>query len=379
MRPNLLFIAARRPAITGGGAAMRTAMVLEALAERYRIFLLVVPVYGRAAPPDADLAGLCAEVVLAAAPAVGCPLTDPAAVFPGVRFEAVHVDRIGVAPVANAYLREDGPERPALSLDTADFESGTHLRIARLHEENGDGKNAEEELEMAGYFAELERHYLPLFDRVYVCSEMDRQRIECYDGAPAVRVVPNAIRLPRVIPERPANPFFTLLYVGNMGYYPNEDAVTFFCRDILPKLRRRAASAVRLLVVGRGPSSKLLAACGAGDGVSVVGEVPDPDPYYAEADAVIAPIRAGGGTRIKILEGCSYRRPVVSTAMGAEGLTAAPGREILLADTPDEFADACWLLMRDPGAACRIAAAGCQWVQSNHTADNVRMALGVDG
>ena len=356
---------------------MRSGMLLEALAERYAVFLLVIPACacGRHQPDEA-VASRCAHVVIAPPLAPGRPLPDPASLFPGVRFRAVHVSRTLVAPVANPYLLDDGPDRPSCALDLPDFDSGARLSIAALYERNGDAESAALERETAGQYAELERHYLPLFDSVYACSEIERWRIARYCGAAVVRVVPNAIRLPQPLPAKAAGSIFTLLFTGNLAYYPNEDAVQFFCRDILPRLRN-APYPVRLLVAGRSPSEKLLAVCSRYENVSIARDVPDLAPYYQEADAVIVPIRAGGGTRIKILEACGYRRPVVSTVLGAEGLEAAPGREILIADSPQEFADTCLFLMRDRAAAAQIAAVGHEWVRLNHTQDNVRRALGI--
>ena len=98
--------------------------------------------------------------------------------------------------------------------------------------------------------------------------------------------------------------------------------------------------------MGDGASERLRRIAGEA-GVRLAGRVPAVAACYASAAVVVVPLRAGGGTRIKILEAFAYRRPVVSTSIGAEGLAARDGQEILIADTPAEFAHACVRLIGD--------------------------------
>ena len=106
--------------------------------------------------------------------------------------------------------------------------------------------------------------------------------------------------------------------------------------------------------------------------VRLLGAVPEVRPLYEAADAAIVPLRAGGGTRIKILEAFSYRRPVVSTTIGAEGITATPGIEILLGDTAEDFAARCVDLMRAPDLADRLAANALCLVTNAYSAPALR-------
>lgn len=97
--------------------------------------------------------------------------------------------------------------------------------------------------------------------------------------------------------------------------------------------------------------------------VTVTGPVADVTPWYESAHAVIVPVRAGGGTRIKILEALAHRRPVVSTTVGAEGLGATPGRHLLVADSPVDFAAECDRLMRDRTLRHALAGQGAEFVR----------------
>jgi polysaccharide biosynthesis protein PslH len=149
-----------------------------------------------------------------------------------------------------------------------------------------------------------------------------------------VRVAPNAVRLPEREPtttaaERP----FTFLFVGTFGYYPNDDAAGFFCREVLPLLRETAPGPFRVNVIGRG-GGREVQSLGSLPEVTVIGEVPDMANYYRASDAVIVPVRSGGGTRIKVLEAFSFERPVVATTIGIEGIDAGDGAQLLSRTRP---------------------------------------------
>ena len=144
-----------------------------------------------------------------------------------------------------------------------------------------------------------------------------------------------------MIPPRPApgaTPF-TFLFVGTLGYFPNYDAVRWFSESVAPLIHARVTAPFRLVVVGPSTAGEF------GPEVTCTGWVDDLAGQYAAASAVVVPVRAGGGTRIKILEAFAHRRPVVSTSTGAEGLEAVVGEHFLLADEAADFADACAALM----------------------------------
>lgn len=154
-------------------------------------------------------------------------------------------------------------------------------------------------------------------------------------GCPRVAVVANGVDLEAYAPapEREAHPR-SLLFAGSLDWRPNQDAARWFVERVHPLLRREGD--YRLEVIGRRPP----AGFGAGfpSEVTVVGDVPDVRPHLAKASVVVVPLRVGGGSRLKILEAFAAGRPVVSTRMGAEGLTAVEGRHLILADEPEAFA-----------------------------------------
>jgi len=130
----------------------------------------------------------------------------------------------------------------------------------------------------------------------------------------------------------------SVAFTGSLGYRPNADGVTYFLDEVWSLVRQAVPDAV-CVIVGRDPFPSLLARRGR-DGVVVTGPVEDVRPYLASAGAVVVPLRAGGGTRLKILEAMATGCGIVSTRVGAEGLDLQDGYELLLADSAHEFARA---------------------------------------
>ncbi len=109
--------------------------------------------------------------------------------------------------------------------------------------------------------------------------------------------------------------------------------------------------------------------------VHLAGTVADLRSWYEECDAVVVPIRAGGGTRVKVLEAFSYNRPVVTTALGLEGVEAAADQHVLVADSPEDFAAACLRLMSDSALAQALVANASALVSKNYTMESLRTTI----
>ena len=137
-----------------------------------------------------------------------------------------------------------------------------------------------------------------------------------------------------------------LVFTGSMDWIPNEDAMNHFCHDVLPLVRTHEPS-ITLSIVGRAPTPAVQRLTSI-PGVEVTGRVDDVRDYIARASVYIVPIRIGGGTRLKIFEAMAMGKAVVSTTIGAEGLPVTNGRDLLIADTPEQFAAAIVSLLRDP-------------------------------
>ena len=155
----------------------------------------------------------------------------------------------------------------------------------------------------------------------------------------------------------------TLLFFGVADYYPNTDGLLFFLHEVLPLLKRRYPS-LQLLIVGKSPPPAIRR--WASTDVIVTGQVEDVRPYIERARAVVVPLRIGGGTRLKVLEAMAMAKPVISTTLGAEGLAVADGDNIMLGDTPDEFATQVGRVLDDDDLAERLGTAARRLVEANY-------------
>jgi polysaccharide biosynthesis protein PslH len=190
-------------------------------------------------------------------------------------------------------------------------------------------------------------------DGVYLCSMTDERRL--LEQIPGVRtaVIPNAADVEYYQP-RPTDPQpdgRTLVFFGHMSYVPNIDGVTWFAKDIWPRIAKANPDA-HFKIIGDRPPASLLAL--AGPRIELTGFVSDLRPHLAEAAAVVVPLRLGGGTRLKIVEAMAMGKAVVSTTLGAEGIEAIPGGDLLIEDQPAAFAAAVNRLLADPALAGRI-------------------------
>jgi glycosyltransferase involved in cell wall biosynthesis len=144
-----------------------------------------------------------------------------------------------------------------------------------------------------------------------------------------------------------------------MQYAPNRDGVRHFAEAIFPTVRAAVPDATLYLVGHRPPLSP-------SPQVVVTGRVADATPYYEAARVAVVPLRAGGGTRLKILEAMAHARPVVSTSVGCEGLDVRHGEHLLIADAPSAFAGAVIELLRSAPLRARLADNGRRLVEARH-------------
>ena len=203
-----------------------------------------------------------------------------------------------------------------------------------------------------------ERRELARFDGILAVSDADRDTFtRLYPGAISqpVHVVPTGVDTDYFEPASSDPQSRAMVFTGSMDWLPNEDAMLYFCREVLPAIRAEIADA-SLAIVGRTPTPavKKLAE---EHGVTVTGRVDDVRPYMKEAAVYIVPLRIGGGTRLKIFEAMAMGKAVVSTTVGAEGLPVTDGEHVRLADEPAAFARAVVHLMRDLDERRRIEAA----------------------
>ncbi len=203
-------------------------------------------------------------------------------------------------------------------------------------------------------------------DQIHIMSETDARYLARYltDGRARLRVIPNGVDTEKFADPNPGAPRDGVLFLGNFDHLPNVDALDFLVTDIWPLLRLKIPDA-RLTVVGANPSDRVQRLADR-PGVDLVGEVTDPRTSYHGHRVMVAPIRAGSGTRLKILESFASGIPVVSTTLGAEGIEARDGHHIILADRAMEFATAIERLLTDDRLHAEIAKAALELVRDRY-------------
>jgi sugar transferase (PEP-CTERM/EpsH1 system associated) len=202
-----------------------------------------------------------------------------------------------------------------------------------------------------------ERRTYGRFDGGLAMSEVDREQLRRIAPGLPVWTVPNGVDVEWFTPTRERSEPDLMVFSGAMDWQPNGDAVTYFARSVLPLIRRHRPRA-RLLVVGRNPSPALVSTLAAEPGVSFTGTVDDVRPHLARAALIVVPLRVGSGTRLKILEAWAMAKPVLSTALGAEGLPGRDGEHLAIADTPERMAEHALDLLGNPARAERLGVAG---------------------
>lgn len=189
---------------------------------------------------------------------------------------------------------------------------------------------------------------------VIAVSEEDASRMHSRFGVSRISSVPTGVDIGYFTPPPDVSPVADLMFVGSMNWMPNIDGVSWFSQEVLPLILARDPSC-RVAIVGRTPPPSITRLAEIHPNLSVTGSVPDVRPYLWGSKVCIVPLRAGGGTRLKIYEAMAARIPVVSTSVGAEGLPVADGENIVLADNPRRFAESCLDLLADAGKRRRLA------------------------
>ena len=366
VKPDLLFLSHRLPTPPHNGAALRTFNTIRVLSEAYRVTALC---FDRLDPVLAGL-DLTARID-ALRPYARVEVFPIPQQHSRLRFVRDHLRSVlrNEAYTLSAY---DSP-----SYAEAIRRARRELRIALVHVDTLDlarylpllgdlpvacthhnvesqllRRRATSESRLRGAYLRvqasklerLERHWVPRVALNVAVSDDDARLFRKLAPDARVEVVPNGVDVdyfrPASVPQRGC------VFVGGTNWFPNREGLEWFHAAVLPELR---ALGVRDAVtwVGRCTDADRQR-FGGPDGVELTGYVPDVRPYLDAAACVIAPLRVGGGTRLKILDAWASGRAVVSTTQGCEGLDARDGDDILVADEPRAFARAVQCVLRDP-------------------------------
>ncbi len=390
-RPRVLFVAPMLPARSRNGLAMRLGVFLEALAAWADVDLAVIPVAGGPVERTAFLQTFGTRLQLHHFPpqtgtqfALLSRLTDPSArleafrrygkpslasgISPRIvddiarlaernRYDLVHVARAYMVP---AVAGLDGRAPLTLDLDEDDLASFTsRAAFARRHRDAMLG----EWLDQEGRACDaLIAATLPRFARAFAASRRDCTTLMRRHPGATVEAVVNVIDIP---PRRARHDDGrTALFVGSFGYRPNVDALLCFARHVMPRLEA-SIGRVRLLVAGSDPPAAVRALDRRAH-IRVLGAVDDLGPVYRRASIAIAPMRGGGGSRIKILEAAASAIPVVADADSAAPLFGHARPWGWIAAGGDDFAHACAAAFCQPRERERRGEFGYSAVARHH-------------
>ncbi|MGD0757355.1 MAG: glycosyltransferase family 4 protein [Candidatus Sulfotelmatobacter sp.] len=239
------------------------------------------------------------------------------------------------------------------------FQHNVESEIWRRHATNGSGPARKliyglEFSKMLRY----EQKMVQRFDHVIAVSEHDKKLMKAWVDPARITVVPTGVDTGQFCPgPQPEQEKPLVVFVGAMDWEPNIDAAKYFCAEIWPLVLAKVPDA-KFRIVGRNPDRRVQAL--AGNTVEVTGRVLSVVEHLRAAAVVVVPLRVGGGTRLKIYEAMAVGKAVVSTSVGAEGLDVHHGRDMILADSPVEFAESVITLLRDPDLRSRQGRAAAE-------------------
>ena len=368
-RRRALFVTPESPYPMVGGGALRAASLLQYLARSYSVDAVVFRAPDAAIDfPSGLIDGLLSidlprhskhqavralrngQRLLRRSP----PLVDRFAGF-GAQIAAFLKDRppYDLAVVEHfwcaPYWEQIGARSRRTILDLHNIESAWHL---------GCGRASDWPHSLAhGIFhraaLDLERQWLPRYSLLLATSALDAQRVSSIAPQTRVAIYPNAIPLID-LPAREEQD--SIVFSGTLEYEPNRAAVRYFSEEIWPGLQRRWPN-LKWRLVGRDPEAveRYIRGC---PRIECTGAVDDAIAHLAAAKVAVVPLLSGSGTRLKIIEAWAAGTPVVSTTLGAEGLPARDGENILLADDGESFTRAVSRLLESAGDRERIGRAG---------------------
>ena len=282
------------------------------------------------------------------------------------RFDAVVVDFL--APAAGV---------PAsMSLPVVLFEHNVETDIWRRHAETAKSFARQRLFRLQERrMRTFEKEWCQRADLVVAVSDADATALAQDFGARKPIAVPTGVDTQYFRPQgNSAREKSLFVFVGSMDWLPNEEGVKWFCQSVWPAVRQRIPNAT-FRIVGRSPSTAVLALADEKNGVEVTGSVPDVRPHLEAATAMLVPLRIGGGTRLKIFEAMGMECPVISTSIGAEGLPVANGTHLLIADSAAETVAACADIVSNSARASSVARNAAEFVRGHHSWAGVAQAF----
>lgn len=272
------------------------------------------------------------------------------------RFDVIHVDTIALAQFLDqgwsipTVLTHHNIESQLMER-RAGAENGL---LARMYLRRETRKLLTYEAEMSG-----------TFDVNVFVAQTDEQTL--MGRVPGLRtaIVPNGVDVEYFTPnqgkQQPA-----LIYTGGMNMFANRDAVMYFLNEIWPLVREQVPD-VRFFAVGQDPPKELLDLAARDPQVVVTGYVTDIRPFVHDVSVYVVPLRVGGGTKLKVLDAMAMGKAMVTTSIGCEGIEVRSGEHLLVADSPEQFADETVTLLRDPSRRSTLGRSARELVERRYS------------
>lgn len=203
------------------------------------------------------------------------------------------------------------------------------------------------------------------FDGCFTTSKRDAEILRQRSEHLRCHVIPNGVDSEFFRPNNAHVDPNMILFTGTISYYPNTEGILWFCRNVWP-LVKKAKPEATFCIAGKSPPSEIQNLAQSDQNIIVTGAVDDMRDYYSNASVVVVPLRVGGGTRLKILEGMSMQKAIISTSVGAEGIDHSNGDNILLRDTPNDFANAIIRVLEDDNLRTRLELGGRRLVEQKY-------------
>ncbi len=276
-------------------------------------------------------------------------------------------EALELAPFVLELFSEPLSFRPRLILDEHNAE---YLLQQRAYESDSRGgprrwPTAAYSLIQTRRLRSYEGAALKFFDQAVAVSPDDKAALERLKANKPITVIPNGIDLEEFTPtEDVAERADQLVFTGSMDFRPNVDAVVWFAQKVWPLIRREKPKA-SFYIVGRRPAPIVLGLASL-PGIVVTGKVPDTRPYVCESALYVVPMRMGGGVRFKVLEALAQGKAVLTTPMGADGISLVAGRDAVIANNPQDFASEAIRLLNDKARRHQLAQKGQQFVTENY-------------
>jgi glycosyltransferase involved in cell wall biosynthesis len=373
---RVLFVTNRFPGILTRGDQLRSFQQILHLSKRHAITLLAFDEPGGDPHDLARLQACCERVIVAPRNPVGMAWRAMRACFTKQAFQVAIYDAVPASAALRSLLAESGfdiahvqlarlgpmLQRLAPLACVLDMVDALSLNMARR------GMLDRSPL---GFVARIEAARLAVYENelaqqaagVAISSAVDRKTI----GAGKAQLVNNGVDLHRF-------PFVAdagtrgegLVFTGNLGYFPNVDAASWFALEVMPRLLQHVPGA-RLQLVGARPAARLHRIASHSPGVELVGPVESMHPFLSRAAVAVVPLRSGSGQQLKMLEAMASGTPVVATSQSTAGLRAKDGEHLLVADGAEEMTAAIVRLLGDPALRTRLAARARELVEREHS------------